>query len=97
MADPGRPRERDHAYALYPLPVMHPGQRDLSGRGAVCAADLVQGGTQAAPYLLADCVPSLVQESMIGRGVSHYNCPKLCHDGQQLPLDVAVGHRPPLL
>jgi hypothetical protein len=47
---------------MYLLPVMHPGQCGLPRRGVVVAADLVQCGMQAVPYLFVGCAPSLVHE-----------------------------------
>src|SRR5680860_1076799 len=60
VADAGRPGDRDHRHAVYPLTMMHPGQCDLSGRGLVGAADLVQGSTQATGCFVVGWAPSLV-------------------------------------
>jgi hypothetical protein len=81
---------------MHLLPLMHPGQCDLSGRGVVAPGDLAQGGTQAV-HVVIGLAASLVQEPMAGRGVGHHNRPELGHDGQQLVLDAALAQRPLLL
>lgn len=77
MAHAGRSGKRDYQQPVYLLPVMHPGECDLLVRGLVGAADLGQGGTQPGRYLLVGCAARLVQDSMPGRGVCHYDCSEL--------------------